>query len=450
MIGGRSARLTQIHISDLFGHGTLSIPLDRDRPTVITGSNGTGKSTILRLVNAVAQGDFRTIANAPIRQMRLEFDAIPSFELTTADDGSKFVSWGEHSMSMDFDIVNLPDWASEHVAEHGYDVQASLESLSPVGPFRKVPYNEFRRVRLQLAAMQKRSAAPAEFEWYGSFRSKFQVIFITDQRLVVEAKDYDEPNSGAWHPRSVAETDSVQSFTKAVRAASADIANRMATADSEYARISQAIDKRLPMELIAVIAKRKDVPKRHVLGLQSRIQERQEGLRQVGLLDAGGQYQPSLTTEELNDANVRAVIAAVLESTQEKLRSLDQIATRLEAFRSFLDQRYQSKSIHLSRNAGIEVSVGASGKLRPDQLSSGEQQMLVLAYEILFTPEVGTLVIIDEPEISLHVGWQLRLIRDLEELGRPSDLQFLMATHSPVIVSDDPGLERSLDDLLES
>ena len=83
--------------------------------------------------------------------------------------------------------------------------------------------------------------------------------------------------------------------------------------------------------------------------------------------------------------------------------------------------------------------------LRPAQLSSGEQQLVVLAYEIIFRTERETLVIIDEPEISLHIMWQDSLISDLQRIGKPSQLQFLMATHSPAILAANPELERPLD-----
>ena len=40
--------------------------------------------------------------------------------------------------------------------------------------------------------------------------------------------------------------------------------------------------------------------------------------------------------------------------------------------------------------------------IRPSQLSSGEQQLLALAYELLFGSEPETAVLLDEPELSLH------------------------------------------------
>jgi ABC-type glutathione transport system ATPase component len=65
----------------------------------------------------------------------------------------------------------------------------------------------------------------------------------------------------------------------------------------------------------------------------------------------------------------------------------------------------------------------------PSQLSSGEQQILVLAYEVLFRPEPETLVLIDEPELSLHVLRQDSFVDDLTRMGSARNLQFMLATH---------------------
>jgi ABC-type glutathione transport system ATPase component len=86
-----------------------------------------------------------------------------------------------------------------------------------------------------------------------------------------------------------------------------------------------------------------------------------------------------------------------------------------------------------------------ASELEPAQLSSGEQQMLVLAYEVLFETPEGTLLLIDEPEISLHVLWQSTFVDDIAEMGRPRDLSFLLATHSPTLIGGRRDLMRSLD-----
>ena len=72
--------------------------------------------------------------------------------------------------------------------------------------------------------------------------------------------------------------------------------------------------------------------------------------------------------------------------------------------------------------------------LSPENLSSGEQHELVLLYDLLFNVEPGTLVLIDEPEISLHVGWQQKFLSDVSDIARLTSLRFVVATHSPQII----------------
>ena len=74
--------------------------------------------------------------------------------------------------------------------------------------------------------------------------------------------------------------------------------------------------------------------------------------------------------------------------------------------------------------------------LPPEKLSSGEQHELVLLYELLFKVKPGSLILIDEPELSLHIAWQLEFLEDLQEITQLADLDVLIATHSPQIIND--------------
>jgi len=71
-----------------------------------------------------------------------------------------------------------------------------------------------------------------------------------------------------------------------------------------------------------------------------------------------------------------------------------------------------------------------------EALFSGEQHELVLHYDLLFRVRPNTLVLIDEPELSLHVAWQKRFLPDLLEIVAAAEFDVLVATHSPYIVGD--------------
>ena len=68
-----------------------------------------------------------------------------------------------------------------------------------------------------------------------------------------------------------------------------------------------------------------------------------------------------------------------------------------------------------------------------EQLSSGEKQMIIQASELLFRAQSGTLVLIDEPELSLHMMWQMNYLKNLTQIAQLRGFQCIVATHSPQI-----------------
>lgn len=67
-------------------------------------------------------------------------------------------------------------------------------------------------------------------------------------------------------------------------------------------------------------------------------------------------------------------------------------------------------------------------------LSSGEKQLFLRALSLKFLEVNNSVILIDEPEISLHPKWQKKIIKVYENIGENN--QIIMATHSPHIVSD--------------
>ncbi|MDE6500374.1 MAG: ATP-binding protein [Rikenella sp.] len=70
--------------------------------------------------------------------------------------------------------------------------------------------------------------------------------------------------------------------------------------------------------------------------------------------------------------------------------------------------------------------------IRPHQLSSGEKQALIILTNVLIQSGRAYVMVMDEPEISLHFDWQRRLIEDIRRLN--PNLQLIVATHSPAVV----------------
>ena len=60
--------------------------------------------------------------------------------------------------------------------------------------------------------------------------------------------------------------------------------------------------------------------------------------------------------------------------------------------------------------------------------------MFILYYHLLFKYAPNTLILLDEPEISLHISWQKDFIADLLQIMELNPMTLLIATHAPSIV----------------
>ena len=70
--------------------------------------------------------------------------------------------------------------------------------------------------------------------------------------------------------------------------------------------------------------------------------------------------------------------------------------------------------------------------LLPYKLSSGEKQMLVILLTVLVEDHQNYVLFMDEPEVSLHIEWQKRLIELILELN--PNVQIILTTHSPAVI----------------
>ncbi|MBR0036368.1 MAG: AAA family ATPase [Bacteroidales bacterium] len=72
--------------------------------------------------------------------------------------------------------------------------------------------------------------------------------------------------------------------------------------------------------------------------------------------------------------------------------------------------------------------------IQMDKLSAGEKQILLLLFTLFLMEDKPNVILLDEPEISLHVEWQDRLINLMLDIN--PNCQIIMTTHSPSIFAD--------------
>lgn len=125
-------------------------------------------------------------------------------------------------------------------------------------------------------------------------------------------------------------------------------------------------------------------------------------------------------------------ISSIVDRWHKLQVKLSEIFAPRDKWLRIANELFQRKRMELTDSNELQF-VSRTGKiLKANMLSSGEKQLLILLSETLLQRERPAIFIADEPELSLHVLWQEKLVASLRALN-PS-AQIIAATHSPDIV----------------
>ena len=131
--------------------------------------------------------------------------------------------------------------------------------------------------------------------------------------------------------------------------------------------------------------------------------------------------------------NIGNRIIEVLQSGQEDAAIKAQaISEPKRKFQGMIDSLFSETGKQLIRSQNDIAFSQLGERLTPYQLSSGEKQMLVILLTVLIEDNKPYVLFMDEPEISLHIDWQQRLIDLILELN--PNVQIILTTHSPAVI----------------
>ncbi|MBQ7422812.1 MAG: AAA family ATPase [Prevotella sp.] len=109
-----------------------------------------------------------------------------------------------------------------------------------------------------------------------------------------------------------------------------------------------------------------------------------------------------------------------------------QLSEPKRRFQDLVDDLFKETGKKIVRTEN-EIRFSQIGEtLVPYQLSSGEKQMLAILLTVLVEDHQPHVLFMDEPEVSLHIDWQKRLIDLILELN--PNVQIILTTHSPAVV----------------
>ena len=398
------SQIKRLVIEQPFGAGSADIDISFSSErllTVLYGRNGSGKTVTLRLLEALKNQHWQVFEHYPFVRFYAELENGDSLELRrkeSADTGwdhliSRVVVGGiEKNVDPEQAQVKLKILEQD-------DLKAGWQPWSPED---RLPSPSIRRDRDR----QRRAKTRPRARKFSAF-----VECMPEVRLI--------------------ETDRLREDAgPTVDRLSADVRMAVKAADEDYRAVSMRLDGSLSNRIFQV---HHDIPAPDVLRHRYKaLREREQRLVELGLWELLPQ---DVDVQVAENESQRGAFWVILQDREAKIEAYQSLVARTDRLLRSLNEKFSPKMVRLNVERGYQV-FGTDGRpLELVALSSGEQHELVLLHELLFDTKPESLILIDEPELSLHVVWQEQMIDELLDIAKLANLHFVLATHSPYIVA---------------
>lgn len=185
--------------------------------------------------------------------------------------------------------------------------------------------------------------------------------------------------------------------------------------------------------------------------LESRIEDllaRGEGSAKYGLISLNELtgISEELSSVRQNNQQLRTlqtILEPYFQILEKQIDAMEPTRHSVEAFVSSSNSFLDDKHVEFNSGEGITLYNDAEMELAARSLSSGERHILFLLAQSVVAADQNKLLVIDEPEISLGIDWQRRLLFNLlkcsssiGEVAKPQDAQVLVATHSLQVMGE--------------
>lgn len=375
--------LKSIYIDSLFGLYSYNINLSKsenDRIRFITGPNGYGKTTILCMISSLLRWDFDYFFDTPFNSFTAYFDTFNikieqlNGEYEECDDNQ------DESEDATEKVVNISLYiGTDEKAAETFSCKRSKEN--------------------RLMSMTELMV------------NNISHYFIRDQRLSVMKNDITENRKEIFTADFSKVESNADILITRIKEIADNIRNRLQISNLKF-------DK--PFEKDLYERKREEI-----INLINRY-------KMFGLVDNSLEIVPFAEDNAVFLTAYMQTVASALED-----ENIYNFLMRLETFKGIIDKSgFSNKYFEININFGYRFVTTKGGQrvLKLSRLSSGEQHIMVMAYELLFEAKDDAIVMIDEPEISFHVAWQMDFLDNLEKILKVrKKLQFVVSTHSPQI-----------------
>ena len=132
--------------------------------------------------------------------------------------------------------------------------------------------------------------------------------------------------------------------------------------------------------------------------------------------------------------NIGNKMIELLSGDEEQRSQAASLSLPKRKFQDMIDELFSYTHKTIDRKSNDIVFYQNGERLLPYKLSSGEKQMLVILLTVLVRDDDHCVLFMDEPEASLHIEWQQKLIGMIRNLN--PNVQLILTTHSPAVIME--------------
>lgn len=424
--------IKRIKILNLFNTFDHEIRFNRNI-TIIMGENGVGKTVTLRLIEALFSRKLEYLLEKVFSEIIVTFHK-ETWHISKHVDNSQ-----KHPEQ----IIIIK---SSRKGAEPFEVSSSMLiprlSSMVIRVSDNLWYNRRTGQQLTRDDLIERYGSDAlrvDFpEWYLHQCEQNRVNIIKTQRLF-------QDNAGDDN-RSLL---SVESYSN-------ELSALMQEEISKAAKSTGDLDRTFPKRLLKQMRSNHTYPVANILEELHKLEKHRLELSDLGLLTETEANDASISEIDENDKTMISVLHLYVKDSWQKLHQYDVLYKKLSLLKDIINSHYKYKTFNVDSLKGFVITPNHESKVRDNNsdfedkeikvnmLSSGEQNELVLFYELLFKCDDKDLILIDEPEISLHLDWLQKMIYDLLRITNANGASLLIATHSPDFVGDNYDLVQNL------